>query len=647
MGVFTLLADTSSYTFTITEPSGIDSVYQLPMAKKQGFVLSYLSQDEAKVILAVKQNYATAQDCKLWISYCDSLWAVHDCEINDECQLPLYKENLPSGIVTFTLSDANGEPQAERLVYVQKEDPDVLLSLDKYAFSAKEKVDVNIKLETPHLANLSFAVVDSLLSNSPKLQTTSIKAYAQLGSELKGYIPHINQYLGRDRSTVNKRDLLLMTHGWRRFEWIDNRESLSTMKVHDFNRVYGQVKRMGKPYPKAKIGAYMLGESIAFSEFTSDDQGRFFLDPNYQMRAYKDMVITARNKKGRSGVTLSIQNTDTILFSAILRNNEEILEPYYSSCSILKENEKPQVINEPFMLHDTQLLQEFEVSADRRTWDMDRYLRATSEVKVGQDIEEFISFDRLLTQVSNKIRLEGEQYSGPYLGSQDLDYFGEKLQLRASSDRAIVETSPYDRQNLNLSPPMELGPIIQAQLSRTVNGVYWSNLHEELKIIFTEDNPPSAMIYVNEKPWGYDLSSMNLLVKEDINAIAVLDGALAYERFGIDAYYGAIMLDLKPDAISKIRMKSSNATFGNFVKARQFAKPIYETEEQIKTAGDDNRITLHWEPLLETDENGKAEVSFYTGDIPGKKQIVVQGFDDEGNLYYETGSFVVRDVMER
>lgn len=67
----------------------------------------------------------------------------------------------------------------------------------------------------------------------------------------------------------------------------------------------------------------------------------------------------------------------------------------------------------------------------------------------------------------------------------------------------------------------------------------------------------------------------------------------------------------------------------------------------METSGDDTRVTLYWEPMLQTDENGKAEVSFYTGDIPGKKQVIVQGFDAEGNLYYQTGSFVVKDVLER
>ncbi len=607
MGMFTLLADTASYTFTITQPSGIDSIYQLPAAKKEGFVLSYLSQNKENLVLSVKQNYATPQDCKLWISYCDSLWAVHDCEINGECQLPLPKDNLPQGIVTFTLSDANGVPQAERLVYVQKEEPDLLLSLDQHVFSAKEKVDVNINLDTPHLANLSFAVVDSLLSNSPKLQTTSIKAYAQLGSELKGYIPHINQYLGRDRSIANKRDLLLLTHGWRRFEWIDNRESLSTMKVHDFNRVYGQVKRLGKPYPKAKIGAYMLGETIAATEFEADKDGRFFLDPAYKLRTYNNLMIIALNKNGKRSVSLFIQNTDTILFDAIGKNNSQGIARVLFEPIQLQEEQSPSVVEESFMLYNTQILKEFEVSAQRKDWDMSKYFSETSEQKLGEELEEFISFSWLLKQTSNRVYIEGEYFAG-------------------DSESLVPENRVLVKNSFNAP----------------------SYFYEsDLIFIFNEDNPMGAMIYVNDKPWGYDLHALDFLRKDDVKAIAILDGAAGCEHFGSEAYYGAIMVYVHEEALTRAVMSRNQLMYGDFVKARQFVNPIYETQEQIKTVGDDNRITLHWEPLLETDEHGQAKVSFYTGDIPGKKQIIVQGFDDEGNLYYETASFMVKDILKR
>ncbi len=640
MGITSLMGDSSVYSCKITSPKGVDSVFALPATKKNGYTLFYKGQTDEMLYLSAAHNLEATQNGKLWISYCDSLLSVTVIQFDKHTRIPIPKSQLPAGIVTFTLSNATDEPQAERLIYVDKHSAQIQINTDKHSYQTRERI--NMLIDASSKAKLSFAIVDSLLGNSSKINATSIKAYTQLETELQGRINNTNQYLGTTRSVKNKRDLLLMTHGWRRFEWIGNRQSLSTMQVHDFNRVYGKVTRLGKPYPKAKMGAYMLGESIAFSEFRADEQGRFFLDPNYQLRAYQDMVITARDKKGRSGLTLSIQNTDTLLFSSILKSNKDYLKPYYLSVTSLKEDDKPHVVSEPFMLYDTHLLQEFEISADRRDWDMDRYLRATSEIKIGTDIEEFISFDWLLNQVSNRILTEGDTYSGPLLpiytrplGFDDPFEAVEEgksfIGLTVFENSIIVRTSYFERIDL---------------VRDLRHGVYLSLIQDELDVIFNEANYPCAMIYVNDKEWGYDFNVLNQLTQNDILAVAILDGNQGYERFGVEAYYGAILLYIRPEAISQSLIKKNMAIFGNFVKARQFAKPIYDTEEQIKTVGDDKRITLHWEPLLETDENGKAEVSFYTGDIPGKKQIVVQGFDEEGNLYYQTGSFVVKDVLD-
>lgn len=628
MGMMSFVPEEADYTYKVTSPSGVDSVFHLPEVKAQGYKLAYLGQTDDQVILSLSHNYEGARSGRLWISYCDSLLAVHDLQMPAVCRLPMAKADLPSGIVTFTISDENNVPQAERLVYVEKQMPELALKLIDTRFQPREKVELLLVADSSQVAHLSCAVVDSALAYSDDFQVTSLKAYAELESELKGYIPHLNSYMGNGKSVASKRDLLLMTHGWRHFDWFSNNKTLSSLKVHNFNRVFGDVTRMGKPYPNANIGAYVIGQSIAFAEFVADENGRFFLDPAYESHSYKDMMIVASNKKGRSGVSLAIRNTDTLLFANIADKHKVDLLSRASANFMVTPDE--EVSEQSFLLYKTHTLSEFEISADRRDWDMSRYLGLSEDVKLGVELEHFDNFEWMLTQTSNSIVTEGDRFTGPRLQGADGTQLAEPLIVR--SQCAVVRTSNNDR--------------IDFEQDTSESGMFISYIEEELFWLFNEANPPSALIFVNDEPLGYNVTSLDYLRKEDVIAVAVLDGNKAYERFGTEAYYGAIMVYVSPSAVKGQELKRNQALFGDFVAARRFPEQLYDTPDKTKKVVDDKRVTLHWEPLVKTNDQGEAKVSFYTSDIPGKKQIIVQGFDDEGNLYYQTESFVVRDLFK-
>ncbi len=631
MGKMVLFPQSGSYTFRVTSPKGIDSIYQLPPVKSQGYKLSYLSQDDAVVNLTLAHNMGGNKSCRLWISQCDRLLSSYNLSVGEEQRVPISKASLPRGIVTFTISDAAGVPQAERLVYVEKESPQLMLKTPQKFYGQRQKVELSLQIDSLQIAHLSCTVIDSILAQSQNISSLNIIAYAEFDSELKGYIHNVDQYIGQGKKVSNIRDLLLMTHGWRHFSWFDNNKNLSEMTLHNFNRVFGEVTRLGKPYPHANIGAYMFGASIASSEFQSDENGRFYLDPDYQKRDYKDMIILATNKKKRSGVTLKIFNTDTLLYHSTLIANADNLKRVRQGGYVDEQNQDPSTVEVPFMTYNTHMLDEFEVSAERQTWDMSSYIKQSREMKMGDELTDFISFEWLLMQVSNEIVLEGGMYDGSLVVDPPDDLSDPLPNPTVKADRAVVRTSCADRPDV-----------------LDITSCNSSRLDEVLLVFDGEHNRPGAMIYLNDERIGYFLSSMDFLTKEDVSAVVLFDGVDGYERFGVEAYYGAIMVyTYDKDIWNKNRLKSNQALFGNFVKARRFAEQLYNTELQDKTTAEDNRVTLHWEPLLQTDQNGQAKLSFFTGDIPGKKEIIVQGFDDEGNLYYKTSSFVVEDFLAR
>jgi len=65
------------------------------------------------------------------------------------------------------------------------------------------------------------------------------------------------------------------------------------------------------------------------------------------------------------------------------------------------------------------------------------------------------------------------------------------------------------------------------------------------------------------------------------------------------------------------------------VQGRSHSKEFYVNDFQNDLTTDVS-ATLQWRPLIKTDENGKAEITFYTNDLKGEFICIVQGVTDKG-----------------
>lgn len=74
---------------------------------------------------------------------------------------------------------------------------------------------------------------------------------------------------------------------------------------------------------------------------------------------------------------------------------------------------------------------------------------------------------------------------------------------------------------------------------------------------------------------------------------------------------------------------------------RKFYAPVYDTDDKLNSRVPDYRNVLYWSQAAGTDANGKNQLSFYTGDQPGKYIGVVQGISATGAA---GSSYVIFDV---
>lgn len=216
----------TNYKVRIVRPEGISEYYPLPKVEKEGFVLQKKEQTDKKIVWSI---YSENADNGYWAMHVHGKWSGGDPISIQKgvTHLEISTENLPMGIAVFTLFNNKGEPQCERLVFVNKNKQlNIRIKTDKKEYRPKEEVQLDIftsDLEgKPVSAQLSLAVVDEQLLNFADDKQDNILSRMFLTSELKGEIQDPSFYFDlKQEKAEQATDYLLLTHGWRRFNWSD------------------------------------------------------------------------------------------------------------------------------------------------------------------------------------------------------------------------------------------------------------------------------------------------------------------------------------------------------------------------------------------------------------------------------------------
>ena len=124
------------------------------------------------------------------------------------------------GIAEFTLYNADGQPMAERLVYIHPERKlHIELNTDSARYFTRGKGKLNVKVTdeagNPVQAHLGLSIFDRAYQN--ELNPENMLSYCYLSTEIKGNIHNPAYYFdsnNKDRQAAL--DLLLLTQGWRR-----------------------------------------------------------------------------------------------------------------------------------------------------------------------------------------------------------------------------------------------------------------------------------------------------------------------------------------------------------------------------------------------------------------------------------------------
>ena len=504
-------------------------------------------------------------------------------------------KELPSGIIHFVLFDESLNPLSERLVFnknMPNDKTEVIFSTDKLVYEKREKVIATIAIPYPTPSpvgragegyiNLSVSITDDKDIAPDSL--TTILSTLLLSSELKGHIETPAYYLHDNSHSEMALDLLMMTHGWRKY------------KIPDVVRGVYETPKVGFEISRQITGtvkSLYLGRPLIDSEVTIVSSGGEF-------------DIAATGSQGRFGV-YGIEYPDSAGFmvKATSRRGSEQVELF------MDEERFPKPVSAPVspvlaIAEHTATVETDNFPSLQRTDDF--LFKAAQRAYYDEDIR-VINLSEVVVTARRIEQRDVARLKDWRNRSSDLTIYRER----------ILETG--------------LPTIFDILL--TIAGVeIFRDQFSGKKIIFLRGEKPLILLD------GFPVDSDDLETLEIRNEVASIDvfkTLTAASVFGLRGGSGAISITTRTrregdDDFDLSRPNYATINPLGYQTPVEFYSPKYDTSESKHLGNPDYRTTIFWKPDIAVSEEGKSSFEFYTSDFPTTYSVVIEGLSADGKI---------------
>lgn len=551
----------------------------LPEAQVSGIVLN-AGQSASRVTLMIQATDDVKNSTDQWLLLLHSRGALLNAVMVTKDQLgiaiPVPKEQLPSGIVTFTLCNANG-PVSERLVFVNNPLDQLKISItaDKPSYEKRERVALTIKVTdskgTPVQTNLSLAVTDDAIVNPDDMLST-IYSNLLLSSDLKGYIetPH---YYFSDSLGVRDADLdyLMMTQGWSRFNVNDVLHGQFPDLEYPLelsSSISGTVRSLTGIARNANLTLLVptanSGQQIYSA--TSDDKGHFIFS-GFENPDSTEYVIQARSTGGGQNMFVTLDSDFVPVSPFQFQETNKEATPLFQN--YLKRS------YEQFM------------------YDVEGQMLVLEGVAVEANAVIEKTGDAVIDMITSGM----SYYSPHYFDAAKIEELAPGYTFWQLLDLAsLYYVSEQDRK-------------IQIRANRSMPLILVDGFTRDLQYVESFVHPTEID---------------KLIIIRDGNEAAFW-GNYAFQN-------GAIYITMKrgePNQEASSPGVSVVTPLGYYV-GKDFYVPNYSVDEELKNKEPDLRTTVYWSPLVATDQTGTAIVAFYAADDPTTYSVVTETISSGG-----------------
>ncbi len=216
--------ENQNYTAELTDEEGNKTAFKLPQVLEKGIVM-HLSEAGDKLEINIRKSTDINLETLYLVAHTrQGSPTVTRIEMNNKGgTTTIDKASLGDGISQLTIVDQKMNPICERLFFkFPKSALAVTGKVGKPVFTTREKVTVDVasSLGNGAIAGSDFSIAIFREDGIKAMDPTHIAAYMLLTSDLKGNVESPEYYFNNKNEQKNIAvDNLMLTHGWRRFEW--------------------------------------------------------------------------------------------------------------------------------------------------------------------------------------------------------------------------------------------------------------------------------------------------------------------------------------------------------------------------------------------------------------------------------------------
>ena len=576
--------------------------FRLPEALLSGYVLT-VSQRDSLLDVRVFRNSSTSRDTVgLFVSHqgVPLLWRPLPFSKGDGEILRFRTSDFPDGILQLSLLDRTGQIMSERLVYLMPRSEGVRLtaSSDRSYYSpysaARWHLEARDSSGRPLETTLSVSVRSMLRSDYQEYDNT-IYTDLLLTSDLKGYIHQPGYYFAdRSRERLQALDLLLLVHGWRKYDLSRMVSTPPAQPVYLPEKqlmVHGRLKSyvLKKDQDNLEVSLLARSDSLFLAGSSLSDSLGCFQIPVEDFEGTMQTSIQTRKpgaKRKRLTSVLLYRN-----FSPSLRAYGYYEEhPAWQDLSELESlsNRRDSLYWDSLRRSDPYLLSEVTVKARyprKRTRRFEESIRSYYDVQSMVDEmrdrgEEVFTLYDFLNKVDPAIRIEMDD-----IGT-NMYYYDEEILLVVNSSVRDFKNAPF---------------LIQDDIDaiKTVTICSGTGANDEIGVLDFDS-------------WQFE-EELKLEHRNGINGIRRKVPPVCYV-VTVDGWNAN--RDFRPKrGIRTTRVQG-------YARPLEFYSPAYR--DGALPPGTDRRRTLYWNPSVKTDKNGCAVIECYNSDRTSPLTISVE-----------------------
>lgn len=586
MGFFMIVPkEGMTYTANWKDEKEVGHTTKLPAAKPSGVSLQvYVNGATRRFQVNYTPDVASANDSLHIIGtmFQHEVFRVAKATSAPEAKGSVPVQSLPSGLLTFTVFDKNWNPLAERITYINNEEfafkPE--MEVQHWGLNKRARNEIKVSLPDSLEGSLSISVTDETIGRDT---TQNIISHLLLTSELKGEVYNPAYYFSANTDEMGQKlDLVMLTHGWRRFKWDEVLSGKTPKPVYTKDTAYMTLS--GTVYG-AVPGMIPPGSAVVLMLKQKKGEGQVLLVPIETNGTFNDRSTIIFDT---AQIYYQFQNKD-------LKN---------ASLQFMTDRLQVPTVRKTLGKYGYQFLSD--TVGNYRQWRLAQEANDIAERNRVKTLENVI----VKSRAKSPVQVMDEKYaSGLFSG-------GDGYQFDLVND-------PFAKSAID----------IFTYLQGKVAGLQISGNGANTTLTWRQGTPA---LYLDEM--SSDVSMVSSISVQDVAYIKVFRPPF---MGGFNGGNGAIAIYTRRgnDVKNEPGKGLANNKVEGYTPIREFYSPNYSSFSQDNESRD-VRSTLYWNPSIVLGAGKSTVLTFYNNDVTKAFRVIIEGMTREGKLAH------IEEVME-